>query len=544
MIRSFKPILVLATASLSLSACVAAINNTSYAPRAGEAPSAERVVSATAAPTRSPGKAKNVILLISDGIGFNGWLAADYYQGKAGAQSYQVVRPDGTRPVVLGMAHSSLNLVDEEGRLLPSASDVELATGAVEQGYDPRTRWERFENTFAGDFAPEAKSYTTYTDSAAAGTALMTGRKTANGRINMDWSANERFRTIAQVAMDRGRAAGAISSVMASHATPAAAIAHNVSRNNYDEIFNEMVASDLNVIMGGGHPLYDASGRPKNPEKERDYRYVGGSETLGALTSAAGLNGFAFIDAKEDFEALAAGANVPERVVGIARTGSTLQAGREDLLDVDTPSGMAFNPGVPDLPTMALGALNVLNRDEDGFFLMIEGGAIDWMGHANNMPRYIEEQVDFNATVDAVIAWVEANSSWEETLVIITSDHECGGIWGEGTFTNSAGGPIAVERTPEALTAARFNPAEDTFNGFLAVQDRGKGNMPGYQFASGNHTNELVPLWAIGIGSERFAQFTRTDTRARALWGEPYRWNGDFVDNTSVFQVMEMALRE
>lgn len=540
MIRYLKPALVLAAASVSLSACVVA-SSTTY--ESAPAPRPQPAATSTAtAPVK--GRAKNVIILISDGIGFNGWLAADYYQGKAGTQSYQVTRPDGTQPVLYGMAHSSLNLIDGEGAVLPSASDVKLAKGAVAQGYDPRTRWDRFDNTFSGDFDPVAKSYTTYTDSAAAGTALMAGRKTANGRINMDWSASERFRTIAEIAMDRKRSAGAVASVMASHATPAAVIAHNVSRNNYSDIFNEMVASDLDVIMGGGHPFYDASGKKIEPKGQRGYRYVGGSETLGELTSEAGLNGFSFIDSKADFEALAAGRNVPERVVGIARTGTTLQAGREDLPSGDTPSGMAFNPDVPDLPTMSLGALNVLSQDQDGFFLMIEGGAIDWMGHANNMPRYIEEQIDFNRTVDAVIKWIEANSSWDETLLIITSDHECGGIWGEGTYTNSTGKAVAADRTPEALNAARYNPAEDTFNAFLAVQDRGAGKMPGYQFASGNHTNELVPLWVIGNGSHLFAQFTRTDQKAGALWGEPYGWNGNFVDNTSVFDVMETVLRD
>lgn len=475
---------------------------------------------------------KNVIILISDGIGFNGWLAADYYEGKAGRQAYQVQRPDGTMPVVYGMAHSSLNLIDGEGNVLPSASGPQLAAGVVEQGYDPTTRWERFENTFVGDFVSEDSDYTTYTDSAAAGTALLAGRKTANGRINVSWSGEERFRTIAELAMERERSAGAVASVMASHATPAAVIAHNISRNNYAEIFNEMVASDLDVIMGGGHPLYDASGKKVNPERESDYRYVGGSETLGAMTSAGGLNGFAFVDAKADFEALAAGTNVPERVVGIARTGSTLQAAREGLGSADTPSGMAYNPDVPDLATMSRGALNVLSQDEDGFFLMIEGGAVDWMGHQNNMERFIEEQIDFNLAVAEVIDWVEANSSWDETLLIITSDHECGGIWGEGTWTDGGTG------------SPRFDPAEDTFNAFLAVQDRGKGNIPGYQFASGNHTNELVPLWAIGKSSEHFAEFARKDVRAAQLWGAPYGWDGNFVDNTVVFQVMEAALRD
>jgi len=494
------------------------------------------------APAPSVG-AKNVILMVSDGIGFNGWLAADYYQGLAGQQSYQITRPDGTEPVVYGMTHDALNLIDASGNIITRPEDRANAVGAVAQGYDPTRRWERFEGAFLNDFDTERGSYTSYTDSAAAGTALMAGRKTSNGRINTDWSGQQEFRTIGQIAMERGRAAGSVASVMASHATPAAVISHNVSRNNYADIFNEMVASDLDVIMGAGHPYYDASGVYTKPDEDSAYQFVGGPETLAAMSSDAGLNGFTFIDSKQDFEALASGESRPERVVGIARSGSTLQAAREGLPSAETPSGMAYNDQVPDLATMSLGALNVLSQDEDGFFLMIEGGAIDWMGHANNMPRYIEEQIDFNRSIDAVIAWVEENSSWDETLLIITADHECGGIWGEGTWTNSEGGAIAADASEDAVKSARFDPAEDVFNSFLAVQDRGAGNMPGYQFASGNHTNELVPLWAIGVGAERFAEFTQTDLKAGELWGEVYDWDGRILDNTTVFTVMEDVLR-
>ncbi|MEM6819182.1 MAG: alkaline phosphatase [Pseudomonadota bacterium] len=506
------------------------------------------LVSCAAAPSgqtvsKDPAPRKNIILMISDGIGFNGWLAADYYQGRAGVQSYQVNRPDGTESRVYGLAHSALNLVDDSGAVLPSGSDPTAASGAVEQGYDPTTRWDRFANAMANDFDPVGESYTSYTDSAAAGTALMSGRKTAVGRINVDWRGENPFITIAERATEHGLATGAVSSVMVSHATPASVGAHNVSRNNYADIFKEMLESELDVIMGAGHPLYDGSGASITDEEDRQYKYVGNADTFATMRTTKGSNGFRFIDEKSDFEALARGENIPQRVVGIARTNSTLQAARRGLAATNTPSGMAFNEEVPNLATMSVGALNVLQQDADGFFLMIEGGAVDWMGHANNMPRFIEEQVDFNLAVDAVIEWVETNSSWDDTLLIITSDHECGGIWGEGTWTNSSGGAVAAERTARSLKAARYNPTEDVFNDFLAVQDRGEGNMPGFQWASPNHTNELVPLWAIGAGADRFDEFTRTDLKAAELWGEQYGWDGDFVENTAVFHVMDGALR-
>ncbi len=495
---------------------------------------------ATPALAQQQAGAKNVILMISDGIGFNGWLASDYYQGRAGEQPYQVTRPDGTEPVMVGMAHPSLTLLDATGAVLPNGVDPDKAAAAVPQGYDPQTRWNRFENTFRNDFPPVAEPYTSYTDSAAAGSAMQTGRKTANGRVNMDWTGEVPLRSIAQIALDQGRAAGAVSTVMASHATPASVIAHQVSRDNYVEIFNEMLASNLDVIMGAGHPLFDGSGN-KIPEGERDaetYKYVGGRETWTKLTSEAGLNGYRFVDQVSGFRALADGDNLPERVVGIGRSNSTLQAQRAGLPKGDTVSGMARRDDVPTLATMTVGALNVLDQDPDGFYLMAEGGAVDWMGHANNMPRFIEEQKAFDEAVSAVISWVEANSSWDETLLIVTSDHETGGIWGAGTFRNGEGGPVAADRSEQALEAARFDPRADTFNEFRAVQNRGKGRLPGYQWASGNHTNELVPLWAIGAGAGRLAAFTRTDLEAAALWGgAPYGWDGDYVDNTAVFHV-------
>ena len=490
--------------------------------------------------------AKNVILMVSDGAGFNGWLAADYYQGLAGEQSYQVARPDGTEPVVYGMSHWSLNLVDEEGNILPNGTDPAEAAGAVPQGYDPSTRWTAFENAFENDFPPVDLSYTSYTDSAAAGTTMHTGIKTANGRVNVDWAGEESFETIAEMAIEEGRSAGAVSTVMASHATPASVIAHNVDRGEYVEIFNEMIASDLDVIMGGGHPLYDSSGNAIDPAEleEGDYRYVGGEETFADIAEDGEVDGFTFIDARGDFEALAEGEDVPERVLGIARTRTTLQASREDLEDADTPSGMTFNEDVPSLATMTVGALEVLDQNEEGFYLMSEGGAVDWMGHANAMPRYVEEQIDFNEAVDAVIEWVEENSSWDETLLVVTSDHETGGIWGEGTYTNSEGGPVAEDRSDEAIGAARFDPAEDEFIEFLAVQDRGEGELPGFQFASGNHTNELVPLWAIGAGAEMFEEYDRTDLKAAELWGEQYDWDGAYIDNAALFEVMSRAFAE
>ena len=473
---------------------------------------------------------RNVILMIADGAGFNGWLAADYYEGLAGARPYQS-RPEAAGEYYLGAsAHYALRLIDETGAILDN-DQLDAAAGAEAQGYVARDRWERFDGAFANDFGDVSIPYTSYTDSAAAGTAIHSGRKTVSGRVNMNWDVTTPFETIGHIADRRGLATGVVTTVQASHATPASAWAQAASRNEYAQIFQQMADGRLDVIMGTGHPLYDGSSRLVEDPDERAFRYVGGPATWAALTSETGLNGYAFIDTREAFEALASGdMAAPERLIGIARSSGSTQATREDFPeDASTPSGMAFNAATPDLATMSLGALSILDNDPDGFFVMIEGGAVDWMGHANNMARYIEEQIAFNAAVAAVVDWVETHSSWEETLLIVTSDHETGGIWGEGTYETAEG-------------ETRYDPARDRFVEFRAVQDRGVGEIPGHQFASGNHTNELVPLWAIGRGASMFEEFERFDLEAKALWGEAYGWDGGYVDNTAVFQVMDAVI--
>lgn len=520
-------------------------------------------------------QARNVILMISDGCGFNGWLAADYYEGRAGTQPYQVARPDGTRPYVGASAHDALRMFGADGKVLDN-DQWAVARGVEEQGYHPRDRWTRLEGAFSNDFGDVSLPYTSYTDSGAAGTALHTGRKTTPGRINMNWDGTEKLQTIAHIAHEQGRATGAVTTVPVTHATPGSVWAQVPLRSMCEEIFRQMADGRLDVIMGAGHPFYDNSGRPaasqnrdfgaaarreqaeqddieqhevgQRPPAEppdRDFRSVGGRETWSALTSKQGLNGYAFIEAREEFEALAkARKDLPERLIGIFRSRSATQAFRLGLReDPSTPSGMAFNPDVPDLATMSLAALNVLNQNPRGFFVMIEGGGVDWMGHANYMPRFIEEQMDFNAAVAAVIGWVETHSNWDETLLIITSDHETGGIWGEGTFETASG--IRHPTNPldaNSRAATQFVPGRDRFATFRAVQDRGAGRLPGHQFASGEHTNDLVPLWALGAGSTLFRQFERHDAFARTLWGGTYGWGGNYVDNTAVFHVMNAVL--
>ena len=108
-----------------------------------------------------------------------------------------------------------------------------------------------------------------------------------------------------------------------SHATPAGMYAHNISRNNYAEIANEMLNGPLNVIMGAGNPRYDDNGKYLFTPKT--YNYVGGEATWNALRGNSHPGNCSLIESKTAFEALATASTTPERVVGVPEVHTTLQ---------------------------------------------------------------------------------------------------------------------------------------------------------------------------------------------------------------------------
>lgn len=425
-------------------------------------------------------RAKNVIVMIADGRGYNHILATDLYEhGETGKQVYQ-------QPGFVSLFSSTYS-----------------AEGTA--GYDPEKAWSDPKYAMGGA-----------TDSAAAATAIATGTKTYNAAIGMDLDKKP-LRSVVDQAEETGKATGVVSSVPFSHATPAGFVAHNVERDNYKEIAHEMLTqSKVDVIMGTGNPWFDADGKFIATIDEKGvvttpqpYDYVGGADTwykllAGTLANDADGDGdadpWSVVMTREEFQALAEG-DTPARVAGVAQAGATLQQERSGDPKADV-GAVPLNTNVPTLAEMARGALNVLDNDPDGFFLMVEGGAVDWAAHENQPGRTIEESMDFNRAVEAVVAWVEKNSSWDETLVIVTADHETGALSGPG----------------------------DT--GFIVdVTGNGKGKMPNLQWGKGSHSNSLVPLYAKGPGTSLLEAFA----------DEKDQKHGRYVDNTeiakTVFQV-------
>lgn len=419
---------------------------------------------------------KNVIVMISDGWGENQILATNYFMtGSAGSQIYEKF------PTNIFMSTYSLGDKNKE-------DDYDSVYSS--------SLWDNFE-LFKNN----------PTDSAAAGTAMATGVKTYDAAIGVDQDINE-LKNVVEDFKEMGRSTGVISSVQFSHATPASFVAHNESRKEYSELANYMLKeSATDLIMGAGHPDFDDDGKSR---EEKEYKYVGGEETWkdlkdGKVGNDANGDGkvdyWKLIETKKDFEELVKG-DTPDRVVGVPQVASTLQQSRsgDDKADAFT---VPFNENVPTLEVMTKGALNVLDNNEEGFFLMVEGGAVDWTGHANQSGRLIEEQDDFNKSVDAVCDWVDKNSSWDETLVVVTGDHETGYLTG---------------------TKGKYDK----------VINNGKNKMPTMTWNSTDHTNQLIPFYAKGAGAEELKKLADKEDKVR----------GKYLDNTQISVVIRDLIKD
>jgi alkaline phosphatase len=428
----------------------------------------------------SMARTKNVILLIGDGMGYNQIEAASLYRfGAPSGQAYYGF------PVKLAVSTYS-------------------ASGA---GYDPQQAWGDFEYVKQGP-----------TDSAAAATAMATGEKTINRYLGLrpDGTAiDDNLTTAAEAA---GLATGLVTTVPITHATPAGFIAHNKNRYDFIGIADEMInRSGLEVLMGAGHPFYDNDGLPVSGAAE--YKYVGGAELWQALEegkAGGDCDGdsrpdpWSLTDSREEIVSLGTGP-APKRLLAVVKVQTTTQQRRRSPhgdSTIDKPYEAPLTATVPTLPEMVLAAINVLDDDPDGFFLMIEGGAIDWACEDNESGRLIEEQIDFDRAVEAVIDWVERNSNWDETLVIVTADHESGYLLGPGSG-------------PE----------------WKALVNNGVNKLPGMEWHSGTHTNSLVPLFAKGSAVSLFDKYADEN--------DPVR--GRYIDNTeiakAVFEILNAKRR-
>jgi alkaline phosphatase len=234
------------------------------------------------------------------------------------------------------------------------------------------------------------------TDSASAGTAIASGNKTNDGVINMDPTKKEKYTSMAELAKEKGLKVGIISSASIDHATPAVFYAHNPSRNNYYDIALELGKSNFDYFAGGGLK------KPTGDNKDKTDAYA-----------EIEKNGYKVIKDKASFEKL-------DSKSGKVYAVSPKLDGEKAL-----PYAIDNDKEAISLADFTKKGIEVLDNDK-GFFMMVEGGKVDWACHANDAATSIQETIAFDNSVKEAVKFYEKHP--DETLIVVTADHETGGF--------------------------------------------------------------------------------------------------------------------
>lgn len=265
------------------------------------------------------------------------------------------------------------------------------------------------------------------TDSAAAGTALSSGCKTANSCLGLD-TAGMRLEPITECAQRQGMRTGLVVTSYLHHATPAAFYAHVVKRYDTEGILRDMLASDIDLLIGGGCKALSDSlaggGTWFEAFREKGYRIVREPDRIDTLSALPAL-------------AAVADEHLPRA------------AERGDFLLRATRK-----------------ALELLSTDnERGFFLMVEGSQIDMFCHGNDASCVLDEMRDFERAVGAAMDFADSHPG---TLVVVTADHETGGL------------ALASGKDDFTLPDSGVEP----------------------RFSTGGHTASMVPVYLYGTGAD------------------------------------------
>ncbi|EXJ15766.1 alkaline phosphatase [Imhoffiella purpurea] len=241
------------------------------------------------------------------------------------------------------------------------------------------------------------------TDSASAGTAFATGIKTKSGVIGMDETLTTSYKSIAQIAHEHGRNIGIISSVSLDHATPASYYASVTSRGYMNQVATQLAESGYDFFGGGG--LVAPTGAARS------------GDTANNVWDLLTANGYTVLNDRASILDLK-GAGAPEMVVAI---NETLDGSSAMPYSIDRPE---TNLSLAEMTEVAIEYL--YEKNNRGFFLMVEGGKIDWACHANDAVAAIGDVLDFDQAIAKALTFYEAHP--KDTLIVVTGDHETGGM--------------------------------------------------------------------------------------------------------------------
>ncbi len=285
------------------------------------------------------------------------------------------------------------------------------------------------------------------TDSASSATAYSTGRKTNNGALGMD-SENNELENLTETLDQYGFVSSLLATSEITHATPAAFAAHVDLRWKTDEISAQMIESKVATFLGGGRHFFlpeEMDGKRKDARNLLEE--VNASHTL--LTTKDEMNDF--------------NDNKLGKVFGLFAD--------EHLRSIDSPDNHSSEPSLSEMLQFAVKRSGqFINNGCKGFFIMGEGSQVDWAGHSNNLEYLKREMQDLDSAVEWAFNYAKQNT---DTLVVVTADHETGGL------------------LIEPANPADYNGNEVKFSFNTAV-------------GRGTHTGVPVPVYAYGPGAENF----------------------------------------
>lgn len=277
------------------------------------------------------------------------------------------------------------------------------------------------------------------TDSSAGATALATGYLIVNGEVAVAFDGTP-LKTLIGYAKECGKWTGVVVTSRVTHATPASFMAHVKSRGNEYEIALQIATNGAEVILGGGWDMFlpPSSRSVKATEREATTVLVGAGDLPGSqravllaekplvdldgkpcgtrtdqrnLIAEMLRQGYRFVRTPGELSLITSGP--PGKVIGLFHSG---------------PMPRVTEGRTPSLSAMALAALEILMQSPNGFFLIIEGSQIDWGCHENNFDYAMEEAADLDTTVGAVVRFLKKAGIDGDTLVVVTADHETGGL--------------------------------------------------------------------------------------------------------------------
>lgn len=289
-----------------------------------------------------------------------------------------------------------------------------------------RMAFERFKTLgFSKTSAADHK----ITDSAAGATALSCGKKTYNGAIGVDVNKVP-MPTILEMAEAKGFATGMIATSTITHATPASFIAHQPSREMYEEIALDFLKTDIDVFIGGGYDHFS---------KRKD--------NLDLIAQLTNMN-YQVIQSEQDLYMY----NGTQKIAALIspKHMPKMQEGRGNYLANATQL-----------------AISRLTKNKTGFFLMVEGSQIDWGGHANDAEYIRQEVMDFDKAIAKALDFAEKDGN---TLVIVTADHETGGFALSGNEEDKTQNAFEPKFTTKNHTGVMvpvysYGPGSENLNG-------------------------------------------------------------------------------